>query len=382
MHYFSMGRRLASLALACIVIGIWRFSLGQLIIQAINPTAASSFLQVHKSQLPSNATSCADCHAVPVTGGSSRVTVTRAGRTIAGQYVGIGQDGTFHAHGDGSVNTTGLITGHRVALNLLGDGYVESVARQAIEDIAKAQKKESGGKIHGESPIVTLPEQNAGTNIIGRFGWKAQHASLLSASADALRSELGVPNEFFAIGESESNSSSEKRLGANPQELDAMVRFLRSTEPVAPDAERSATESAEAGSRIFKQIGCSICHVRTLRTAPPGTRLNDGTLVVSVQLGNKEIHPFSDYLLHDVGTGDGIVQNIRPQDYDGSTANKFRTAPLWGVRFRSWLMHDGKSITYHQAIMRHAGEASDCVERYERLTPKEKEELRLFLNSL
>ena len=104
--------------------------------------------------------------------------------------------------------------------------------------------------------------------------------------------------------------------------------------------------------------------------------------VVSERLGSKEIHPFSDYLLHDVGTGDGIVQNVRPEDYDESTANKFRTAPLWGVRYRSWLMHDGKSVTYHQAIMRHGGEASDIVQNYLSLTPIEKEQLRLFLDSL
>ena len=61
----------------------------------------------------------------------------------------------------------------------------------------------------------------------------------------------------------------------------------------------------------------------------------DGTLTVSERLGNREIHPFSDFLLHDVGTGDGIIQNIVPGDYDRTTANKFRTAPLWGVRYRS-----------------------------------------------
>ena len=120
----------------------------------------------------------------------------------------------------------------------------------------------------------------------------------------------------------------------------------------------------------------------TLKTAPPGTPINGGADRVSERLGNKEIHPYSDFLLHDVGTGDGIVQNIRPQDYDESTANKFRTAPLWGVRYRSWLMHDGKSITYHQAIMRHGGEASRVVQNYVDLTPIEKDDLRAFLNSL
>ena len=119
-----------------------------------------------------------------------------------------------------------------------------------------------------------------------------------------------------------------------------------------------------------------------LVTAPAGSALCGGSDRVSERLGGKTIHPYSDYLLHDVGTGDGIVQSARPQDADQSTANKFRTAPLWGVRTRSWLMHDGKSATYHQAIERHRGEATDSAEQYEKLTPQEKHALRQFLNSL
>ncbi|MGC1871160.1 MAG: di-heme oxidoredictase family protein [Acidobacteriaceae bacterium] len=355
---------------------------GKMVAQSAEPASDASFMQYHKAQLPSNATSCAGCHAVPMAGGSSRVTVTQAGRNIAGHYVGIGLDGTLHTFGETSIDTAGLITGQRVALNILGEGYVEAVPGQELRDIAKAQIKQTHGRVHGEPTLVTLPECNVETKAVGRFGWKAQHASLLSASADALRSELGVPNPFFPANVATSSIPIEEQLDVRMRELDAMVRFLRSTEPVAPDPERSATESAQEGSKIFDRIGCSICHVRTLRTAPAGTKLDGGILTVSARLANKEIHPYSDYLLHDVGTGDGIVQNIRPQDYDEKTANKFRTAPLWGVRYRSWLMHDGKSITYHQAIMRHAGEATDSVRQYMRLTPIQKQDLRLFLNSL
>ena len=99
-------------------------------------------------------------------------------------------------------------------------------------------------------------------------------------------------------------------------------------------------------------------------------------------LADKAIHPYGDFLLHDVGTGDGITQNIETGDYDKRTASMFRTAPLWGLRFRTWLMHDGKSFTYHQAIMSHGGEATDVVGRYMQLSPQEKEELRQFLDAL
>lgn len=376
-----MRRRTNILAFALVSLSFCCFCKCDVVAAPAEPPSDSNFLRPHHAQLPSNAASCAECHAVPTLGGSSRVFVIRAGQYIGGRYVGFGLDGTLHTHGQASIHTAGLIAGSRVVLNILGDGYIEAVPDQELLAIAKAQVKKTHGKIHGEPPTVTLPECGHLTRVTGRFGWKAQHGSLLSASADALRSELGVPNEYFQAGLNTSRNSSVQD-DATHQELNSMVRFLRSTEPVAPDPERTATESARAGSKIFDQIGCSLCHVRTLKTAPPGTKMNGGTLIVSARLGNKEIHPFSDYLLHDVGTGDGIIQNIRPQDYDARTANKFRTAPLWGLRYRSWLMHDGKSITYHQAIMRHAGEASDSVQQYMRLSPIEKQDLRLFLNSL
>ena len=94
-------------------------------------------------------------------------------------------------------------------------------------------------------------------------------------------------------------------------------------------------------------------------------------------LGNKVIHPYGDFLLHDVGTGDGIVQNGPPD-----TANKLRTAPLWGLRTRDRLMHDGFSTSRNEAILRHRGEASSVTRSYLRLTEKQKHQLLTFLNSL
>ncbi len=94
-------------------------------------------------------------------------------------------------------------------------------------------------------------------------------------------------------------------------------------------------------------------------------------------LGNKIIHPFSDFLLHDIETGDGIVQNP-PQD----TADKLRTAALWGLRMRPRFMHDLKSLTLEEAINRHQGEAEDVTRQFRELSPAEKQELFTFLNSL
>jgi CxxC motif-containing protein (DUF1111 family) len=94
-------------------------------------------------------------------------------------------------------------------------------------------------------------------------------------------------------------------------------------------------------------------------------------------LGNKIIHPYSDFLLHDIGTGDGIVQ-AGPQD----TANKLRTAALWDLRMRPRYMHDLRSLTLRTAIERHEGEAEHVVERFRDLTENQKQQILTFLQSL
>jgi CxxC motif-containing protein (DUF1111 family) len=114
-----------------------------------------------------------------------------------------------------------------------------------------------------------------------------------------------------------------------------------------------------------------------MRTVPPGTVLNGGTFTVPDALGDKIIHPFGDFLLHDVGTGDGIVQ-VGPQD----TAPKLRTPPLWGLRAKSRLMHDLKSLSPERAILRHGGEASTAQQAFKAMTPAEKNQLLTFLKSL
>src|SRR5207237_9817588 len=128
---------------------------------------------------------------------------------------------------------------------------------------------------------------------------------------------------------------------------------------------------------LFAQVGCVICHISTLRTAHTDSIINGGKFTVPSALGDKIIHPFSDFLLHDVGTGDGIVQNGGPL-----TRNKLRTAPLWGLRTRSRLMHDGLSLTATDAIFRHGGEAAGVTQRIAALTDARRRQLLVFLGSL
>jgi CxxC motif-containing protein (DUF1111 family) len=142
------------------------------------------------------------------------------------------------------------------------------------------------------------------------------------------------------------------------------------------DTTLAATPAAQSGANIFNQIGCAICHVATIQTAPTGTVVNGGMFTIPSELGDKLIHPYSDFLLHDIGVGDGIQQGVP------STRNKMRTAPLWGLRTKSRLMHDGLSLTFNDAILRHDGEAGIVILNYRFLSTTQRNNLLTFLRSL
>jgi CxxC motif-containing protein (DUF1111 family) len=187
---------------------------------------------------------------------------------------------------------------------------------------------------------------------------------------------------------------------ANPNEPDDVgrfARFMRATKAPARDTALAATAKAKRGAELFEAVGCAICHVPTLTTAPAGTKINGGTFAVPAALGGKTFHPFSDFLLHDVGTGDGIIMN--PEEHHGrnmrrqrwrnfsdrdvdSAEFKLRTAPLWGVRLRTRLMHDGASVTISDAIQRHRGEAAEVTRRYQGLSQGDQDAVLDFVRSL
>jgi CxxC motif-containing protein (DUF1111 family) len=334
-----------------------------------------------------NADSCGSCHLNPVTGGISEVTELRAGH--------IDHHGTFvDAPGGSLINSNALpgvsmpyvperelIRSFRTSLNILGDGYVEAIADDTLIEIARSQSDRTRGRIAGQAIQVPLLEAPGQTRV-ARFGWKNQHASLTSFSADAYVNEMGITTPFFptertSLG-ADVSSFSQGSVPNNPgDDVDTFARFLRATKAPPRDLAAAITADAQQGALLFEAIGCGTCHVSTIVTAPSGTMINGGTLKVPDALGNKIIHPFGDFLLHDVGTGDGIVQN-GGQD----TANKLRTAPLWGVRMRNRLMHDGNSLTFENAIERHRGEAEEVSERFRRLSPQQRNALIAFLHSL
>jgi CxxC motif-containing protein (DUF1111 family) len=221
-----------------------------------------------------------------------------------------------------------------------------------------------------------------GAQRVGRFGWKDQHASLLSFSGDAYRNEVGITN-FLVPTENTSNGRSVAAFDTVPDpeaprgDIEALAEFMRASKAPSRDAALAATAAAQQGERLFARLGCALCHVATLTTAPTGTAINGETFTVPLALGDKIIHPYSDFLLHDVGTGDGIVQNGGQ-----STRNKVRTTPLWCLRTHSRLLHDGSALTVLDAVSRHRGESAEAAERFMALPEDKKNQVLKFLKSL
>ena len=246
--------------------------------------------------------------------------------------------------------------------------------------ISQNQPGQSGGQIAGT--FIQVPVAEAGGAVRGgRFGWKNQQASLLSFASDAYLNEQGITNRFNAT-----DVTSVCDTVADPEDqpdaqgladIDHQARFMRASLAIPRDAAKAATPDAQAGAQLFNAIGCAICHVRTFTTLPAGTVINQGQYTVPAAIGNKTFHPYSDFLLHNVGTGDGIVQNGGQ-----ATADKMRTSPLWGLRFKSRLMHDLLTFTRNNAILRHGGEATGVTNNYRSLSNTQKNQLIAFLQSL
>jgi CxxC motif-containing protein (DUF1111 family) len=277
---------------------------------------------------------------------------------------------------------------------VMGLGFVEAIEDSTLLTIRDGQPEAMRG-LAISVPLLEAP----GTTRIGRFGWKDSVASLISFSAGAYLLEMGItsplqPNEQTSLGRSVAaadtvpdpeDTGGDQGFG---EDVEAFARFMRSTKVPHRSNALVLDDATDPGSLLFNSLQCSVCHVRSITTAPVGTVLNGGTFVVTTALGNKTIHPFSDLLLHDIGTGDGIVET------NGEvTRNKIRTPPLWGLRMRDKFMHDGgssspptnsgaQSFTLNEVILRHAGQATVSRTAYQALTPHQKSQLIRFLKSL
>jgi CxxC motif-containing protein (DUF1111 family) len=328
-----------------------------------------------------NGTSCAVCHNLPAIGGGGVILELRAGyREENGTARGLNpaHDTLIHMlsvpnHGcqpqmPDDVN----VIARRAPIPLFGAGMVEAIPDETLLGLEDPFDRNRDG-VSGRAAIIT--DVATGGRRVGRFGWKAQHATLLAFAADAYRNEMGITNDLFPVESAFGVSDSQMRLCdpfPDPEDrrdprtgrrgIDNFEAFMRL---LAPIPRSHADDGTREGERVFTAIGCAACHVPALETSAGANPLFD----------RKRVELFSDLLLHDVGTGDGIRQGA-------AEAAEIRTPALWGLRMRRPLLHDGSAATISEAIERHAGEAVLARRGYAQLSPEDRERLLIFLRSL
>jgi CxxC motif-containing protein (DUF1111 family) len=325
-----------------------------------------------------NGLSCGQCHAVPSLGGSGAMMEMRAGT--------LDSLGNFTAPPGGSLIHLFSLPPHtaqavippsvnviafRRPIPLFGAGLVEAIADSTILAIANQAGKPPG--VGGRAHLVK--DQGTGATRVGRFGWKANFATLRSFAAGAYRDEMGITNELFP---KENFPNGDETLlplvdtSPDPEDLtdpitgrsgvDNFTNFMRF---LAPPPRGPITPSVQQGETVFQQIGCASCHTPVLMTAANSHPAFD----------RKQVPLFSDLLLHDIGTGDGIQQ-------DDARPKEMRTPALWGLRVRAPFLHNGRAATPEQAILLHAGEAAHVRSNFTSLPAADKQALLDFLGSL
>ncbi len=323
-----------------------------------------------------NNTSCVSCHSAPVAGGASTTNVVRFGRVTGTTFDALEslggtllQSQAILPEAQEFVPTQANVVISRNSTPLFGLGLIDAIPDAAI--LANVRTVPVDGVL-GKAASVT--DVVSGKTRIGRFGWKAQQATLLGFAADAYLNEMGVTNRYFpnenapngnavALAHTDMIADPEDAPATGLADFERVANFMRylAPAPVAP-----LTPSAATGQKLFTSMGCALCHVPALSTGPSA----------DPAFNRKPVKLFSDLLLHDMGAlGDGIVQGP-------AGAREMRTSPLWGLRFSAPYLHDGRALTVDQAIRAHDGEGKVSRDRYIKLTPVQQSQLRDYLLSL
>jgi CxxC motif-containing protein (DUF1111 family) len=326
-----------------------------------------------------NGNSCASCHSVPAVGGITAMTEVRGGyRDEEGRFTALHGGTLYHLFSTPphrcqvQIPPEANVIARRAPIPVFGAGLIEAIDDETL--VAREDPDDRNGDgIRGRAArimdVATRRER------IGRFGWKAQQATLLAFSADAYRNEMGITNELFP---------EEMALGISPEQMrqcspkrgiedvrnrttglrgiDNFENFMRL---LAPIPRGPIDDAVRAGEAVFQAVGCAACHVPVLITGLHANPLFD----------RQPVPLYSDLLLHDIGTGDGIEQA-------SARGNEIRTPALWGLRFRRPLLHDGSAANVVDATLRHGGEAASVVDRYRALTPAEQRQVLAFMGSL
>ena len=328
-----------------------------------------------------NDDSCGACHDAPASGGGSNRTVTRFARRLNGVFDAMaslggslvqnraigGRNGApLHNFVAETVPAEATIVVRRRTTPLFGLGLVDATPDAAFVALATTE----AARGDGTAGRVNMTDNfRAGIKTVGRFGWKAQVPTLFQFAGDALVNEMGITTPDFPDETCPQGNCAELAFnpapglndnGAEPRSLTDFMAML------AAPARGPQNADTAAGEQLFNSIGCAACHVATLTT---------GSSPIAA-LDNKSYHPYSDFLLHDMGSlGDGL-------EMASAAGNEMRTEPLWGLRFVNRYLHDGRAATLEQAIGAHDGQARASRDGFVALAADSKAKLLAFLQSL
>jgi CxxC motif-containing protein (DUF1111 family) len=366
-----------------------------------------------------NGTSCGGCHTYPAAGGSSpkqnpQLTMATAhgatngipaflrlngpvlavrvkskvGPIAAGQvsplFTVSGRSDAYRCAVDQPDFADGANVSFRIPTPVFGAGLIDSIPDAVILANRDTQTKE-------RKALDIRGQPNIGSDgAVGKFGWKAQHHSLMRFAEEAYQTEMGVRTAssdyrreplstacyalYDAAYDDPHFASSYEESQGSAVLFTEFMRFLDAPTPVK-EFPGAAVESIANGRRLFDRVGCALCHTPSLRTG------NQSDLPA---LNDRNARLYSDLLLHHMGPklADGIVQGRAGSD-------EFRTAPLWGIGQRVFFLHDGRTADLLVAIQEHGSdgegrrtEANGVISGFRRLSPAEQQDILNFLRSL
>jgi hypothetical protein len=306
-----------------------------------------------------NGRSCGDCHNTPVEGGMGATADTfgtRVGRIDGGAFDDLSGHGgpvarTHSIAGLGffcglptGVPPLANVTSKRSAMTLRGTALIDFVQ---IPDILTAQASQPA-EVRGKLNVLADGRP-------GKFGWKAQFATLIEFMGDAFTNEMGMTNPLVPNDEVNGCGANFLKPEIDALPLQAVDTFMASLDPAVPDA--SCTSSA--GATTFAAVGCASCHTPSF----PGP--------------GRTINLYSDLLVHDMGPG------LADQFVAGSAGgNEWRTTPLWRASERVHFLHDGRATTVADAIAAHGGQGAAAAAAYAALDPASQQALLAFLGCI
>jgi CxxC motif-containing protein (DUF1111 family) len=334
---------------------------------------------------------CNGCHSSPAMGGNSNKKQTFFGS--------INTDGTFNPlTSEGGIQlqnqsvsrfkpncvlsgeslpADATIVAKHLSPPLFGLGLVDNIADADIQ----AQAIDKGMGVHGIAGMVT--DQN-GNLRVGRFGYKAEFATLVQATAEALQHDIGITNPISPVEDLPNGNPIPPFCSTSAEPNDPtglqMVDTFHFIAYLAPNTPGTGNANGQA---LFSSIGCALCHLPSYTTQANVVMpvVWNGRTIISKALSQQPVNLYSDLLLHDMGTllADGISMG-------SGTSTQFRTTPLWGISARlangNGLLHDGRTTNLTTAITTHGGEAATVVANFNALSPSDQADLLAFVSSL